>query len=620
MNQGLAMSLSRVRLDAGMCVTCGQLHEAHGTHLYDYHQQARTNYLMCQICLQPLVTPVDTLCGHTFCGRCIHNYLVLQQQCPIDRKVLTLSDCQPSSILVRRLLDKLLVVCPNVDYCEEVLTRCELEAHLLHRCRGAVTRCIKSSLGCSFQGPRSALQSHLWECPYRDQNAGNIHLLSKNPVTEGEVSTIEVQRKEGENLGIGVVGGCDTPLVCTVIQEVFADGAVSHDGRLMAGDQILEVNGDDLTQATHHQAVAILAQFFPVCRLTVYRERAEESRPIEKEGEDPYFKILKITLCKLKGRQLGIKLVGKRNGPGVYILTLIPGSLAACDGRLKMDDRVLEINGQDVSYGTQEQAASIIIASPSRVQFVVARRSRPQTPDIIRSAAEHSRYAAFTDDLEKPISPLTYTCKEKIVTINKDPSETLGVSIAGGVASHRGDTPVYITNINPDGCVGRTNVLKKGDVLISINSTSLLSLTHLESVKQIRQNSEVKVLTLRVIDSRETTQGDHNFTPSWIYWLQMPQTVRLIKSITLLRSPTGSLGFSIVGGADCSHGNLPIFVKSVVPDTPAAKDGRLKCGDILLTVNEHSLRTVSHAAAVEILKHVDGAVKLSVVSWPGTVV
>ena len=32
------------------------------------------------------------------------------------------------------------------------------------------------------------------------------------------------------------------------------------------------------------QAVAILGQFFPVCRLTVYRERAEENRPIEKEG------------------------------------------------------------------------------------------------------------------------------------------------------------------------------------------------------------------------------------------------------------------------------------------------------------------------------------------------
>jgi len=33
-----------------------------------------------------------------------------------------------------RLLDKLLVVCPNVDYCEEVLPRAELQAHLTHRC------------------------------------------------------------------------------------------------------------------------------------------------------------------------------------------------------------------------------------------------------------------------------------------------------------------------------------------------------------------------------------------------------------------------------------------------------------------------------------------------------
>lgn len=84
-----------------------------------------------------------------------------------------------------------------------------------------------------------------------------------------------------------------------------------------------------------------------------------------------------------------------------------------------MDDRVLEINSQDVSYGTQEQAASLIISSPDRVQFVVARRSRPQTPDIIRSAAEHNKYAAFSDDLEKPVSPLCLVCKEKIVTITK---------------------------------------------------------------------------------------------------------------------------------------------------------------------------------------------------------
>ena len=50
-----------------------------------------------------------------------------------------------------------------------------------------------------------------------------------------------------------------------------------------------------------------------------------------------------------------------------------------------------------------------------------------------------------------------------------------------------------------------------------------------------------------------------------------------VKSVTLLRSPTGSLGFSLVGGSEKDTGpNVPVHVKSVVMETPAAKDGRLK--------------------------------------------
>jgi len=47
----------------------------------------------------------------------------------------------------------------------------------------------------------------------------------------------------------------------------------------------LQVNGDDLTQASHYHAHQALTNFLPVCRLTVYREKAEDSRPIEKEGK-----------------------------------------------------------------------------------------------------------------------------------------------------------------------------------------------------------------------------------------------------------------------------------------------------------------------------------------------
>lgn len=590
--------------DSVICSKCGQLHEANGTHLYDYHQAVDED-LTCHICLQPLVNPVDTKCGHTYCSKCLKNYLRLQKQCPLDRQPLTVSECQKSSLLVRRLLDKLLVVCPNVDYCEEVLPRSELDAHLAHRCRGAVTKCIKASLGCSFQGPRSALQSHLWECNYRDQQAG------KNPVESGEVSTIEIQRDKAE-LGISVVGGCDTPLVCIVIQEVFPNGVVANDGRLQPGDQILEVNGEDLTQATHYFARKILNHFLPVCRLTVYREKAEEDRPIEKE------EILKITLMKAKGKQLGIKLVGKRHSSGVYILNLVSNGSAFLDGRLRPDDRVLEINGQDVSYSTQEHAAAVIQSSPDKVQFVISRKSRPQTPDLIRSTSE----ALCSIDLPPGnlTWPLCRKCQELCISINKDPFESFGMSIAGGVNSPRGDTPIYVTNTNPHGCLGKSGHIQKGDVLLSVNGNSLLGLSHQEAVAQVKVNASLSSVTFKIIEAPETCLGCENFVPSWLYWQQLPNVCQTVKTVTLLRSPTGSLGFSVVGGADCLQGNLPIFIKSVVMDTPASADGRLKCGDLILSVNNVSLENVTHSKAVEILKQTTGAVSLRVVNWPGTIV
>lgn len=47
------------------------------------------------------------------------------------------------------------------------------------------------------------------------------------------------------------------------------------------------------------------------------------------------------------------------------MLDLLEGGLAAKDGRLRSNDRVLAVNEQDLRHGTPEQAAQII-----QVQFV----------------------------------------------------------------------------------------------------------------------------------------------------------------------------------------------------------------------------------------------------------
>ena len=80
--------------------------------------------------------------------------------------------------------------------------------------------------------------------------------ITRLPILEGEVSHVEIPRTSA-NLGITIVGGSDTPLRCVVVQEVFPDGLVASDGRLQPGDQIIEINGTDMTCATHAQVSTV---------------------------------------------------------------------------------------------------------------------------------------------------------------------------------------------------------------------------------------------------------------------------------------------------------------------------------------------------------------------------
>lgn len=74
--------------------------------------------------------------------------------------------------------------------------------------------------------------------------------------------------------------------------------------------------------------------------------------------------VLQVTLMKShRTEPLGIKLIRKSDESGVFILDLLSGGLAAKDGKLRNNDKVLAINGQDLRHGTPESAAQIIQVS-----------------------------------------------------------------------------------------------------------------------------------------------------------------------------------------------------------------------------------------------------------------
>ncbi|KAK5616831.1 hypothetical protein CRENBAI_018310 [Crenichthys baileyi] len=672
---------------ARVCKECGQQHEGQDTHLYEYQNEV-DDELVCHICLQPLLRPLDTPCGHTYCFHCLSNFLKEQDFCPVDRQRLQLNQCRPSSLLVRNLLDKLVVMCPHYAECQQEMQRCELQPHLHNRCPvfkrlreeaekrkrpswneikgrkvdGESSGDAKHSATLSGNFTRDQSEPGLINPAYEEIEDDNTPLRSS---LVAEANVVELFRDEPqEELGLRIVGGKDTPLGNIVVQEVIRDSIASRDGRLAPGDHILEVNDVNLAAVPHSRAIAMLQQP-SLLRLTVMQEKgfkirdqrsdhqpstSTASQPsLSPQGNSPSDhnpgKVLHVMLTKThRTEPLGIKLIRKSDESGVFILDLLPGGLAALDGKLRNNDKVLAINGQDLMHGTPESAALIIQNSEKCVNFAVLRppeeggSSREgQHSRGVRRAPEPQYFRRQTTYLKDP--PGGFFCQEKTVSLKKEPRTSLGITIAGG-RDCRSKLPVYITSVQPVGCLHRDGTIKRGDVLLSINGVDLTQLTYNEAVSALKAQTAQSQVVLRVIqtlsesteEDMETSTGDdfdhlddqrdetRSWTPLWTHWLGLPSHMHWCRDIVLQKTNNESWGFSIVGGYEESHGQQPFFIKTIVPGTPAHFDGRLKCGDEIVAVNGATTVGMNNSSLIPMLKLQKNKVTLTVVSWPGSLV
>uniref|UniRef100_V9KKL5 Ligand of Numb protein X 2-like protein n=1 Tax=Callorhinchus milii TaxID=7868 RepID=V9KKL5_CALMI len=653
-----------------LCSECAQLHLVLENHLYDYGEEV-DDELVCHICLQPLVQPLDTPCGHTFCFKCLENFLQEQDFCPMDRKRLHLQHCRRSSHLVRNLLDKLPVICPFRSDCEAIMQRCELEAHLQNRCPG-------------LKKHRDGIERRRLESLKRSQDlrkdsdgssvpvdgtvaaetaVGTAEPGLVNPAFEedlednayqprlssllAETTVVEIHRADPqEELGIQVVGGKDTPLCNIVIQEILRDSITARNGKLAPGDHISEVNGINVTTVPHSYAIGILRQPCSVLRLTVLQERGFASRRPSKESSGGGTKqTLHVILYKRdRSEPLGIKLIRKADETGVFILDLLAGGLASRDGKLQNNDKVLMINKQDLKNGTPEIAAQIIQCSEGNVSFVI-QRDAEKAPEIMEEAGcsnsspprhrgKAQQHCRRRSHYQKDPSQSTL-CLEKTIVVKKEPRESLGITISGG-RENKYKVPIYVTSVQPVGCLFRDRRIKRGDVLLSINGVDLTQLSYSEAVSVLKVNAASASVLLRALEFPSSEESppalgddeppepskdnEYDWAPLWIMWLGLPSYLHCCNDIILHKNNSESWGFSIVGGFEETHGNQPFFIKTIVPGTSAYFDGRLKCGDEIVAVNGVSAVGLSNSAVIPMLKEQRNRVTLTVVSWPGSLV
>ncbi|XP_053336178.1 multiple PDZ domain protein [Clarias gariepinus] len=200
------------------------------------------------------------------------------------------------------------------------------------------------------------------------------------PIIPGCLNIIDIC-KGRSGLGLTIVGGCNTLLGVILIHEVNEGGAAHRDGRLMAGDHILEVNGIDLRMASHEEALSVLRLTPQHVRLCVYRHMTTHTFNNQAHTHEDMWELFPVDLQVQPGQDLGLSIVGKRNDTGIFVSEIKQGGVAESDARLSLGDQILSVNGEDIRAVTQDYARTLLQNCSGSVLLEIARfRATPHYP------------------------------------------------------------------------------------------------------------------------------------------------------------------------------------------------------------------------------------------------
>ncbi|XP_058144099.1 glutamate receptor-interacting protein 2 isoform X2 [Dasypus novemcinctus] len=173
-----------------------------------------------------------------------------------------------------------------------------------------------------------------------------------------------------------------------------------------------------------------------------------------------------------------------------------------------------------------------------------------------------------------------------MVELTKQEGSTLGLTVSGGTDK---DGKPRVSSLRPGGLAARSDLLSVGDYIRSVNGIRLTRLRHDEIITLLKNVGERVVLEV-----------EYELPPP------APESNPAIISKTVdvsLYKEGNSFGFVLRGGAhEEGHKSRPLVLTSVRPGGPADREGSLKVGDRLLSVDGISLHGASQAAALATLR------------------
>ncbi|XP_034948022.1 uncharacterized protein [Chelonus insularis] len=464
--------------------------------------------------------------------------------------------------------------------------------------------------------------------------------------------------KVGGSLGF-TLRKVDSSALGHYVRALVREPALS-DGRIQPGDKIVAVDGAPLSPMSHEEAVALLRQCGPKVKLRLYRDLAQTPvsalSPTESDHplRPPRTSLRKEAvdmLCDLAIRKLspnvsdGSQPVNNpQNAPSSSSsprrLRRPPSRTTLLDEKSDNNDQSLTNESLEEKFHTNHDNASIdhdihevdcvsnsMKLSRPKVLNVMASNEKSELQKTLKDSEYQETNA--NDNVNACRMNLNgridyYECHERNMLFNdmQDnnlPSEPVSMPpIVSFTQTTNDDTfsyknPAY-QSVNPTCSKNDNDNGKAKDKTSSYSSDQNIAGKIPSAEDPVGCKSLLKWKGVMFAPDDKTDNGENfkerensrnnNFLPKENIHREDCE----IFMVELTRGWNSRLGFSLQPTPD----NKSTIISMVHPDSVAAKDGRLKQGDILVMINDESVENTPTSEIIDLLRKIRGSIGITV--------
>lgn len=493
------------------------------------------------------------------------------------------------------------------------------------------------------------------ETPLEDRPQSAISNNSKQNVDIMSSEWAQVQSIElvndGTGLGFGIIGAKTSGVI---VKTILAGGVADRDGRLLSGDHILQIGDVNLHEMVSEQVASVLRQSGTHVRLVVARAvdplktnqdvdggaaivpsrlladpqelhryliaagypeifgpTSSPSTPLiqnqmftfKNDGHEiamdlPETEKFTVELRK-DSNGLGITIAGyvceKEELSGIFVKSVAPGSAADC-GKIQVNDRIIEVDGQSLHGFSNHQAVDVLKQSGNVVKLCLERYLRGLKFEQLQQAIAANETKPNPTPIAtppgiRPISSVSPASSSRRQSFNEDRKIVMARDSVETKMQH---------DLIPSDYHGMESSVDNEEDLINE-----LSNLHMHSTPKASHKYQ--------IEPKLTKEHETSIIKKWRTILGNDDDSKIIVAQIKKFAASSGLGISLEGTVDVEGGREVRphhYIRSILPEGPVGSNGLLRSGDELLEVNNQRLLGMNHMQVVSILKELPQDVRM----------